>query len=1286
MFHKTKPPAGCGIILTCRDYSLDDIRSSFLEYAGLPHSVLNVPLLDDNELNQAIAEIPKLKRPNENPALHKLFLNPYILDKAARMDWLENANFPQDERSFRSKVWKEIIREDDKTASGMPMKREEVFLKIALRRAHSLDQYAKCGDLDKQILDHLRNSNLIEFSEKTDNLAAPAHDVLEDWALIRFLEQSFAIHSSDYSSFLKEFGTHPALRRAYRKWLGEMLECEPQAVDNYVLTVISDGNLTQQSRDDTLVSVMLSSDAAGFILRNEVMLLQENANLLRRMIHLLRVACRTLPNWLHSKDTSLALLVPQGPAWAATLRCIRQNLEIFNDNDLALLVGFLEDWSQGVNFWLSPYPEGAEDAATIAFELLKKTDDWSLGDFQKDLLKIIAKIPKASSDKFKELVQRAIDHGRGDETADELAKLLLEHLDGNAACRDFPELIIQLAEARWITKINNDSQEDLYSYSGLEIGSVFGLNDQLIFDFFPASAYHGPFIFLLRTHPDIGMPFIVRLLNHCVECYANSNETYSRVELPGSVTLELPDGSKAEQWCNDRLWCLYRGSSVGPYILQSALMALEKWLLECCQQNSTDVDSTLGLLLKNSNNVAITAVVSSISIAYPKLAGNIAISLLTCPAYFRLDLRRMAGDYHPSGDILADYLPKTSSEDDIYNNERKQANDLMHRRLNLETLIFNLQFSPYREQVWKMIDRYRQDLPPADRQTEEDRLWRISLHRMDLRQYKVDKEVKNGYVPLQLMPPEQDLQEYLAKDAPRLEAFGNQTSLLFWGMSVFKREKNSKPEEWRQRLLQAQSIFSELETIPDSFEKRMGEGGPAYTATVCVRDHWDELSEEDRIWCIEIILCSACRDANNQNEFVIGSKDSMDASRPTAFILSVLFGKGLTEEIERLLIEALALILTHASEEVVRYAVEGVGAFLWQADRELTLTCVAALVCNAKLKQKLCPHEGTRPYMERTERNNRAMEIASDVRSFIIRREPFNEQELFDLNLNERWGQAALQHLITIMDQQPQERLTKRFFGHIGEVLVGWWKENKRTRSHTRMNYDISHLNYFCIQRLARFVLNLDVNDASSLCKPLVDAVCTHPKEVGEFIQQLVYAEDKNGSGAVFWSLWQTFADKLFQEPLIEHIYEKDSNESKLLNALFLGIYWQEEIQHWQRLEGNAWRVDSLFEKLPPNSEILFFYSKYLYQIGEKSLPQAFVIISRKMKQGDPSVMLSNKNSTFCLESILRRYVYGNPSLLKSNNAVRDSVLHLLDELVDSGSSAAYRMRDDFVTPLSPTV
>jgi hypothetical protein len=51
-----------------------------------------------------------------------------------------------------------------------------------------------------------------------------------------------------------------------------------------------------------------------------------------------------------------------------------------------------------------------------------------------------------------------------------------------------------------------------------------------------------------------------------------------------------------------------------------------------------------------------------------------------------------------------------------------------------------------------------------------------------------------------------------------------------------------------------------------------------------------------------------------------------------------------------------------------------------------------------------------------------------------------------------------------------------------------------------------------------------------------------------------------------------------------------------------------------------------------------------------------------------------------CGEQLLR-HVYGRPVELKQDQAFRDAVLLLLDILVESGSSAAFRMRDDFVTP-----
>ena len=61
--------------------------------------------------------------------------------------------------------------------------------------------------------------------------------------------------------------------------------------------------------------------------------------------------------------------------------------------------------------------------------------------------------------------------------------------------------------------------------------------------------------------------------------------------------------------------------------------------------------------------------------------------------------------------------------------------------------------------------------------------------------------------------------------------------------------------------------------------------------------------------------------------------------------------------------------------------------------------------------------------------------------------------------------------------------------------------------------------------------------------------------------------------------------------------------------------------------------------------------------------------------------MLESKNTVFYLEMLLQRYVYAEPRRLKVDPGLRTAALFILDELADAGSSVAYRMREDFVTP-----
>jgi hypothetical protein len=109
--------------------------------------------------------------------------------------------------------------------------------------------------------------------------------------------------------------------------------------------------------------------------------------------------------------------------------------------------------------------------------------------------------------------------------------------------------------------------------------------------------------------------------------------------------------------------------------------------------------------------------------------------------------------------------------------------------------------------------------------------------------------------------------------------------------------------------------------------------------------------------------------------------------------------------------------------------------------------------------------------------------------------------------------------------------------------------------------------------------------------------------------------------------------------------------------------------------------VDALFEALPPAAVVFDSYLRFLYHVGERSLPQAFIRIAAALQRGDAAAMPAGCNSVFMLEVLLQRHVYGRPLELKRTKALREARALLLDVFVENGSSAAFRMRDDFVTP-----
>lgn len=1267
------------LILTCRDYSVNLIRSAFLDFANVEHSTLKIPPLSNDELEQVKATYPSLIHPLSNSSLSELLSNPYFLDKALQISWSEDKPLPQSESELRTRFWKEIVCAEHRVAKGMPHRREEAFIKIALGRAQKLDLYVACPDLDSEVVESLRYDSLIVFSERNNELMAVAHDVLEDWAILQWINKQYATYQDSLPELSEQLGTHPAVRRGYRKWVAEQVEQYPEMADTLFQDTICEEDLSAQFRDDTIISLLRSPASVAFLEKHRAKLFANNKELLRRIIHLLRVACVTIRDQIDPSKTSISVFnVPEGSVWYCVLRLVETHLDSFIQEDYPLLLGLIEDWSHGVS-WQNPYPDGSKSVAAIAYWLLSNFNDYRFRDQWKQTLKIIAKIPNAAPERFVALLQGDHDDEEKHRARGELLEIILtgSH-EGIAIARDMPKTLVSVAR-QYLLLSETDIQPRFYGR--LDLGPLFGLRIGLNRSFFFPSAYRGPFLMLLRYHPSQGLNFIIELFNHSAEWYAHPRVPSEVVEPPYQITLTFSDGTSRTQWCNDRLWNFYRGTSVGPYVLQSLLMALEQWLLELAEVLPNDLDNALISILKGSDSVCLTAVVAGVATAYPHRSGETLLVLLKSPECIELDRYRLAKE------VEARPMLGFNPEDELHRKEREKANSLPHRGHDLEVAIVNLQLGAYALQVQEILDQYYAEMPPIEEQDDNDCLWRLKISRMDWRNYAVTENTsqeKQDNIPI-YPKIASDLKEMVDKQQSHSQEMSAGISLFMWGQKIFqgKEDDTANAAQWQQRLQEAQK--RNLEDDGSGKYNLLYPGSIGYVAAVCIRDHWDEMSQNEQNWCVEVVCSEVERQGDSWNQLNRIQKSSMSGDRPCAQVLPLLLGKVLDQTYISRVRKAFLIALTHAIEEVRHYTAQGIGKYLWGINRELTLRCVNAIAWEAVLIEQGINCEKDRPHNKRREFEEIRMEVATHLRQRFYEHDFIPDDAYQKMDIETLLGAEVNVRILHVLGQAPNDNTAIAAFERLAQTFVRWWDEDAQQRQSIEQqprqrNYEIERE---LSNLLQDFVLHTSRAVATTTLQPILDAVDHHPQQIYWILSGLILLEDFQPNTSQFWILWDLFADRVRQAKWLATIDNEYATGKDMISAIFLGRYWKDGVRQWKSLEGYAERIHNLFEDLPPSSTILEKYLEFLYSVGSQSLPQAFINIAERLQQGDSQQMLSKTNNVFLLEMLLQRYVYGKPLELKRKAKLRNAVLFLLDLLVENGSSAAFRMRDDFVTPVS---
>ena len=560
-------------------------------------------------------------------------------------------------------------------------------------------------------------------------------------------------------------------------------------------------------------------------------------------------------------------------------------------------------------------------------------------------------------------------------------------------------------------------------------------------------------------------------------------------------------------------------------------------------------------------------------------------------------------------------------------------------------------------------------------------MWRLAIHRMDLRQYTIsdasepkilDAQANAGetaklHVRLEPKAVDPDVQTMVDESAAEFGAMNARLGVLMWGLQVFERKNgNYDPSRWREKLAEARTMDRETEHSDGS------QHAPGFVAAVCVRDHWDEMSINERDSCVDLVCSEISRNSDQWSHLERKQRFSMAADRPCASVVSLLLNKSLTEPQMQRVRQALAMAITHPIEEVQWYATSGIDGDFWGADRVVAMRCVNAIATEATLFDEAWEAEQVRPYNERRQADDIRAATATTVRERFWQEGAIADDAHITVDISTWSGAEASARMLQILGQVPNDPAAVNAFVRASRTLVDRWDARDDRNFHAETAVE---------ERLQQFVMRTTSTSALQVLRPVLDAIDRHPREIHSIVQRLTGTEDSDPNTAQYWYLWGLFADAVRRAKWIARLDDEHPIGSEMLSAIFLTSWWKDDVRHWRSLEGHADQVHALFEALPPSSIVLDDYVRFLYHIGERSLPEAFVRVANSLKRGDAQAMLAKPNTVFHLEVLLQRHVYGRPLELKRDTAVRQAVLVLLDILVENGSSAAFRMRDDFVTP-----
>jgi hypothetical protein len=222
----------------------------------------------------------------------------------------------------------------------------------------------------------------------------------------------------------------------------------------------------------------------------------------------------------------------------------------------------------------------------------------------------------------------------------------------------------------------------------------------------------------------------------------------------------------------------------------------------------------------------------------------------------------------------------------------------------------------------------------------------------------------------------------------------------------------------------------------------------------------------------------------------------------------------------------------------------------------------------------------------------------------------------------------------------------------------------------------------------ARYVFARSVVEATQIGQLLRDYIDRCPEYLGKLLEALPYEEDKSRSGELFWTLWKSVSEPIFEHSLLRgssRIWRYDKIRKLVRILLFADIPWNDGVQEWEPTSANRDFIESAVSAIGHTPAGFGALLSLLSAVGQVFLPDAIRWLAESVERASGRDLLEDPHAEFQIEVLLRNVCYHHDTIVRQRPELHRAVILLLDKLVERGSHTGFRLRDYIISPL-PTI